>query len=305
MSEIQSIGMWGGNTYQSFILKPVTAPTGFDFYLEEYDSSTVWRYRSRIEIIKAGDPDYLDLEFWYVQFRRYEDGTEKNKIAFGLRDMDGNYVVTDPLTSIKLYDKDGIQVPLSDRKFYSLSKFLNGRYDAAQGRWSFDSAFVNDSGYGPEFSVPFKVDGNYHLEVSDGARTYHGFQHFAGKEMLPIIPSTSFRAIKNSEGSLILTWDVPSQLEFINSGLQTSVRAWIDVYQGSAVAAELWLNNLPTHLGYAIIPQTVMQMLEAEGDSPTFQLQLRTIDNFNRTYSNAVPLSQLKKPGGAVVIPLN
>jgi len=56
------------------------------------------------------------------------------------------------------------------------------------------------------FDAPLKPDiGNYHLRVSDGQRTYHGYRTFGGAKILPCILSTGFHAYRNDDESLLIT----------------------------------------------------------------------------------------------------
>ena len=69
---------------------------------------------------------------------------------------------------------------------------------------------------------------------------------------------------------------------------------------------DLWVTQ-PTLLGIVIVPSSVMQTLKAEGNTLEARIQMRTNDNNNRTYSNAVNLDAIKRVRRqkVVVIPLN
>jgi len=120
---------------------------------------------------------------------------------------------------------------------------------------------------------------------------------FGGIKDLPIIPSDSIFFRRDSEGNIIWTWDVP---EGISRDLETSVRAFIDMYDDNEWKGDLTV-KVPTHLGRVFIPADVFQSIEGRADElgcDTLKvcIQLRTNDNYNRTYSNSITLEEAGDP---------
>ncbi|CAN2050462.1 exported hypothetical protein [Candidatus Magnetomoraceae bacterium gMMP-13] len=223
------------------------------------------------------------LEFWYVQSRKYEDGRDVNIVAFALKDAQDNYVMSNIVKSATLYDPNGNEVILSDLEFWA-GESLGGSYDAESEEWQYNEDFEDESGYYSAFQETLKI-GDYHLVVIDENNViYDEYWEFDQKADLPIISSNSFDVRKDASGNFIWSWDVP-----VISDLDTSVRAWIDIYNDETPIGDL-IAKIPTNMGQLFVPNTVFQKIESKGNKFFIGLHIRTNDNNNRSYSNEIEI---------------
>ncbi|MGE0085902.1 MAG: hypothetical protein AB7S75_15955 [Desulfococcaceae bacterium] len=227
--------------------------------------------------------DAASLIFDQLQHRKYEDGTDINRISFSFKDQSGNLIIDNIVKSVELSDPDGIVIQLSNIVFNPFYKALYGSYDAQNGKWNYGSSFSSAE---PYYSLNFNESlksGQYHLKVTDNSNiVYDADRTFNGEIVtLPVISSKSFYAYRDSSGNLIWTWSRPSDLD---TGLNTSVRAFVSIYNNDQYMGELYV-TVPTHLGYLFVPNDVYQKVLAEGSIFKLGIQLRTNDNQNRSYS--------------------
>lgn len=224
------------------------------------------------------------LEWWYVQHRKYQDGSEFNVANFAMKDSGNNYILEDvvSLSSIAVYDPDGAQLTLTKAEFGGKYKVAYGGYDSNNGRAYYDNALHDESFYSVRFNDQLKT-GTYHLVVADkSGTTYNAYLNFNSIQDIPVIPSNTFCAFKDNGGNLIWKWGIPS---YINAS--TSVRAFVDSYSGGTLISEIYL-QVPTHMGWAFVPQNLLQLIEGPGNILKLGIQLRTNDNNNRAYSTMI-----------------
>ena len=250
------------------------------------------------------------VNFDVIQHRKYENGNEFNRAAFSVRESDGGpYVMSDVINinTITLYDPDGTEILPTKVIFDPSWRALYGNFSSTTGQWNFNAAFSSpEPAYYINFDEPL-IQGTYHLYAEENDGTPHDvYKEFNALANLPTISSSTFRGYEDSAGDFILTWDLPVDLYFWTSGLSTSYRVIITVSMDGSYSGDLWVTQ-PTPLGLIIVPSTVMQTLKAEGNTLKAQIQIRTNDNNNRTYSNAVNLDAIKtfRRQKVVVIPLN
>ncbi len=234
------------------------------------------------------------ISYVYVQHRLYEDGREFNRLYAEIRDENGEYPIEDTLSGMTLFAPDGTELTLSEIKFGTYNS-INGRYDESTGQYNYDGTnFSFGSGHTAVIEAPLE-QGIYHLAVTDNqANTFERYHRFMGQVELPIVSSGTFRPSVDSNGNFTLTWDAPQNLDLT---LDVSSRFIINVYDNDIYTGELYV-SMPVDLGYIFIPANIVQALEAAGDRFDIRVQIRTNDNNNRTYSNALKLSSLSPPIG-------
>ena len=228
------------------------------------------------------------LDWWYIQHRKYQDGREFNASSFAMRDAGNNYILEDVVSSIALYDPDGAQITPTKAGFAGKYQIAYGGYDANNGWWYFDNALHDESGYSVTFDGILKT-GTYHLVVTDkNGATYEGYRNVNSIQELPVIASETFCAFKDNDGNLLWKWGIPS-----NINASTSVRAYVDSYNGGIFISEVYL-TVPTHMGWAVVPQNLLQLIEGQGNILKLGVQLRTNDNNNRAYSSMIEWNTAK-----------
>lgn len=116
---------------------------------------------------------------------------------------------------------------------------------------------------------------------------------FPGIVDLPIISSDSFETHWDEFGNFIWEWEVPYHLD---PTLETSVRAAIEIYDQEDNWVGDFTTKLPPHVGYLIVPSDVLSRIsELGGKKYKKQIQLRTNDGYNRSYSKEKPTKLFKK----------
>jgi hypothetical protein len=227
------------------------------------------------------------LEFWYIQNRSYENGNSLNKVSFAMKDMEGNYILDDVLTSIELFDPDGTQIQPNEDGFGGSYQTVYGQYQPYDGWWSFGDTLRDESWYYINFDEPLK-EGDYHLVVTDqSGNQYEAYATFNGVQSLPAISSETICAFQDSEGNIQWKWEIPPD-KFSN--VSTSIRTWLTGYSaGGNYLGEIY-SRVPTHMGWSFAPANLIQQLEQAG-AETFQIgiHVRTNDNNNRFYTSQVP----------------
>ena len=84
-----------------------------------------------------------------------------------------------------------------------------------------------------------------------------------------------------------------------------SIRCWLDIFNGDDYVGMVYV-TVPALLGGMYVPGSVMAQARQKGDRFDLGLHIRTNDNSNRYYTNAIKLSDLKSQRASkkVVIPL-
>jgi hypothetical protein len=223
----------------------------------------------------------LDIDWFWVQHRVYEDGKDFNRLGFSLRYEDGSYPLTDVVRNVTLTDNHGNSVPYRDLRFWS-EENLFGRYDGWAGTWSYDE-FQFESGHTADIDDPL-VEGTYNLTITDlSGNTYESEYKFNGLVNLPIISRYFFYVSRKSK-NLVWRWHITPELYHLGFTYETQVRAIIEIYNNNQYVGAAWLTT-PTHMGKIIIPPGVVEKIASKGNRFDFIMQLRTRDNNNRTYS--------------------
>ena len=107
---------------------------------------------------------------------------------------------------------------------------------------------------------------------------------FNKRVVLPIINADSMQIQTDSYGNMIWTWQIPAELGRLSFNHKTRARASIDIYKNKKNIAYFSI-ILPVHMGYALIPNDVVQKLNQKGGRFELKVSLETRDKNNRTYS--------------------
>jgi hypothetical protein len=233
-----------------------------------------------------------DVSWMYVQNRRYENGRNLNRLAFGLVDEKG-YILTDgsSVADVKLYAPGGGPVKLSKYKFDSDEEIF-GLYDAFKSQWFYSDNWQRDNWFRANFSEPL-IPGLYRLKVvtADGKMAE---SRFKVKKLvdLPIISSSSFKFYPDALGNVIWKWDIPDNLGYMIFKQETEARASIDIYKNNKNVAYFFV-KIPSHMGYVFIPRNVVEKIHSKGDQFGLRIQLETKGKFSRTYSNTLLITDM------------
>jgi len=253
-------------------------------------------------LMLLGDAFAADVSWMYVQNRRYENGRNINRLAFGLVDEKGR-ILTDgrSVADVKLYAPGGKPVRLKKLRFDSDEEIF-GLYDAIQSQWRYSSDWQFDSWFRANFSEPL-VAGTYRLKVTtrDG-RTAEDSCRVNPVIALPIISAQSFTFHPDAAGNVIWKWDLSDDLGRLVFNRPTEARAAIDIYKDDKSVAYFFV-KIPTHVSYVFIPRNMVAKIDARGDQFGLKVQLETRDKNSRTYSNTVWIkamtATLPQPDGA------
>ena len=241
----------------------------------------------------------FNFQWWYVQHRKKGDGSDYNRICFGLFYNDSINITDDVVDTVELFDPAGDSISLGEIKFLTEGEnSLYGGYNGNTSQWYYGDWGENiDHYYSINFGSLLQT-GTYHMRVTlNDVQEINLYKDFEGLKDLPVISSDSFYMRKDSEDNTIWTWDVP---DGISQDWQTSARAFVFMYDENEYIGDLTV-KVPAHMGYVFIPADVLLKLEErvntlDCDTVKLCVQLRTNDNCNRTYSNEITLEEAENP---------
>jgi hypothetical protein len=226
----------------------------------------------------------VEIAWMYVQHRAYDEGTSVNRLGFGLIDDQLNYLTTDSaVNEVKLYNSQGKEVKLAPHRFGRVSE-IYGSYDAKNSQWRYNKKWQLDSWFSVDILEEL-VPGRYRLQVktSDGKTTERA-SDFNRRIDLPFVDEKSMRLQQDSHGNLIWTWKVPEEMGFLALQTKTRARAAIDIYKNDENVA-YFSTILPSHMGYLLLENEVVRLINEKGDRFELKISLETRDKNNRTYS--------------------
>jgi len=245
----------------------------------------------------------------YIQYRHNEDGSEFNRLYFEIQDDAGDWISDgNVVTDVKLFDPNNKMVDLVEVGFGGLIDFIAGGFNLTSGQWEFDASYPI-SGFYYNFSEPL-ISGQYRLEVTttEGQLPNKFYTFSQQVDNFPFFSSRTFEIYHDSAGNVYWSWDLPKDAIAVAETYSTSIRAFVDVYDGVQETAILW-PTVPTHMNSLFIPSTVVQELMSKGDKFKFIVSFRTNDNQNRSYSKSITVSDMlptvTKKKQVVVIPLH
>jgi len=228
------------------------------------------------------------LTYFYVQNRTTENGKKYNRLGFECKDVNNQYISTNVLGSVVLTDPNGKIVNLTTPVNFGTGYTTDSYYDASNGRWIYSAPYFY-SQYSAEFSDQL-ITGTYRLTFTDTDGKISQMNYSFNKIVdLPIIPSRSYHYYRDQDGNFLWDW----QVQYVDPTIQTSVRAWITIYDAQGnYWGELWV-KVPTNMGWLFVPKEIYDVVLSMGRTFSLQTQIRTDDNNNRAFSNAVPMSNL------------
>lgn len=244
----------------------------------------------------------------YIQYRHNEDGSEYNRLYFEIQDDAGDWISDgNVVTDVKLFDPNDAMVNIVEVGFGGLIDFIAGRFNLTSGQWEFDASYPI-SGFYYNFSEPL-ISGQYRLEVTttEGQLPDKLYTFNQQVDDFPFFSSRTFEIYHDTAGNVYWSWDLPKDAIATAETYSTSIRAFVDVYNGETETALLW-PTVPTHMNSLFIPNTVVQELVSKGDKFKFIVSFRTNDNQNRSYSKSITvtdmLTTVPKKKQVAVIPL-
>ena len=260
--------------------------------------------------IQAGTSAAYNLVWADIQFRVYESGDTKNKLAFGITDNSGNYVnSTSAVTGVTLKYPNGDPVnSLSSVELDPLWDHYPARFDSASSSWVYLTPGQYSEFY--FYILDPLVTGNYAFEVSmENGQKLTDTINFDLLVSLPIISSRTFQIQTDSAGNLYWTWDIPEQLLTMHQTYDLIIKAGV-VAQVSGKTVSLYWPTIPVEMGSSFVPSSIYQNLVSAADEIFFSLHVRDSEGIVRAYSNPIWLKDLSTPVSisprktAVVIPL-
>jgi hypothetical protein len=148
----------------------------------------------------------------------------------------------------------------------------------------------------------------YELSVTcDDDVTYTATRIFNQAVDIPIVSSSSFQVLRDSNGNVYFSWEIPKELLEIADSYDLEYRPYLVAKTGGVIKALLW-PRAPVHINMLYLPSSVLQQLDGQGTSYSYGVHVRTSDAQNRSYSNAVVVSDLlttvKKKNKVAVVPI-
>ena len=233
-----------------------------------------------------------EVSWMYIQNRKYENGRNINRLAFGLVDEKGHNLTDESsIVDVKLYEPGGKPVKLSKYRFDSDEEIF-GIYNAIKSQWLYTDYWQRDSWFRANFSEPL-ASGTYRLKVAtaDGSMAEGGFR-FKKIVDLPIISSNSIKFYPDALGNVIWKWDIPDNLGYMIFRQETAARASIDIFKNKKNVAYFFV-KIPSHMSYVFIPRNLVEKINSKGDQFGLRIQLESKGKFSRTYSNTLVVDNM------------
>lgn len=246
-----------------------------------------------IFLLTAGNALAVEISWMHVQHREYGSGKSINRLGFGLIDDNGYYLKSNEnIIEIKLYNSDRKELKLSTVKFDSVEE-VSGFYDYKNSQWYFSKGWEFESWFSAVILESLNP-GAYRLKITTAEgrsveRTFIFNQHVA----LPIIDSKSFKLDIDQAGNLIWSWSIPVELGQLSRDHKMRARAAVDISKNKKSVGYFSI-ILPVHMGYAFIPQEVVQSLNHKGNQFEMKISLETRDKNNRTYSKPLIVREMR-----------
>jgi len=245
-----------------------------------------------ISLLTIGNAVSAEIAWMHVQHREYGEGKNVNRLSFGIVDDEIQYLTSDSkIKDVMLFDPNGKSVKLSPAKFGALFE-IYGTYDSKNSQWLYNRSWQHDSWFSVDISTEL-TPGLYRLKVTttDGKVAERAYP-FNKRVVLPVVNSDSIRLQPDSDGNLIWTWQIPSELGSLSFTHKTRARASIDIYRND-INVGYFSIILPVHMGFVVIPGEVVQKINQKGTRFVLKISLETRDKNNRTYSKPYVLELL------------
>ncbi|UCE56561.1 MAG: hypothetical protein JSV31_14270 [Desulfobacterales bacterium] len=245
-----------------------------------------------ILFVAIGNTLSAEIAWMHVQHREYGEGKSLNRLGFGLVDDQIQYITDDAtVKDMTLYDPNGKPVKLSPHRFGNVFE-IYGTYDSKNSQWLYNKSWQFDSWFSVDILTSL-IPGVYRLKVTttDGKVAERAYP-FNKRVVLPVIDSGSMQLQPDPYGNLIWTWQIPAELARLSFNHKTRARASIDIYKDKKNIAYFSI-ILPVHMGYALIPNDVVQKLNQKAGRLELKVSLETRDKNNRTYSKPYVVDNL------------
>jgi len=236
------------------------------------------------------------ISFWYAQHRRYEDGRVLNPFIvefqhFFNKHVPAEYIVSDPEASITLYDDADQVVPLINESLWTWN-VAYGHYNG-EGDFYYPDEFDHEGYINAEIPGDLVPGTTYHLEVTgiDG-ETYEADYLFNDFVPLPFIRANTF-VTEFVGDNFIWQWTPASPIP-----ADTSLRANIKLFNGETYIGDHWI-KVPSDIDPSQLSIPGSLLRPNSSNRLKLQIEIRTNDNNNRTYSNriSIPLEDDDKDG--------
>jgi len=250
-----------------------------------------------ISFLTIGNVISAEIAWMHVQHREYGEGKSVNRLSFGIVDDEIQYLTSDSkIKNVMLFDPNGKSVKLSPAKFGAIFE-IYGTYDFKNSQWLYNRSWQHDSWFSVDILTTL-IPGLYRLNVTtaDGKVAERAYP-FNKRVVLPVVNSDSIQLQPDSDGNLIWTWQIPSELGSLSFTEKTRARASIDIYRND-INVGYFSIILPVHMGFVFIPNNLVQQINQKGDRLELKILLETRDKNNRTYSKPYVLDLLPATSG-------
>jgi hypothetical protein len=249
-------------------------------------------YSNFVTIWSTSYPSNYIIDYVYVQYRRYGDGSTRRQIWVDVRDSLDNQP-GDVLSSLELLDNSGQPFNFSSLGFYQATEYY-AWYNPASGGWDENLQGNPASGYSGRIDTPSLGPGNYTFTAVDTSqqdlvpRTYI----FKGEyPNLPVVDSNTINDTWHGDGSLTIDWDLPAEVQSLDPA-EWRMDVFIDVRQSGSSTGIGYFGRLPLDLTpqHIDLSPDMVAILQSLGDELHCRVRVRKNDNSYRSYSNPVTI---------------
>ncbi len=228
------------------------------------------------------------VDFYHAQDRFYQNsGSNHFRVGFAIKDDDGNFLdqsnkpaninVTSAYTPA-----GGTQTALTSfREGFSVYEWSSGR--KTQDGWVY-SDFNQENYYGARYTV-LTTAGGIDIDVDLDGQIFNHQYDFTGPRAL-VAPDISSLRKTYADGGLLISWDPleSSESDVSMRGILTSS------FGGQYKEVQARLNSTDSEM---FIPELLLTQMGLTESDLTFTLQMRTIDGFNRYYTNGTDVQSM------------
>jgi hypothetical protein len=238
-------------------------------------------YSNSVTIWSRSYPSNYKMDYTYVQYRRYGDGSSRRQIWVDVRDSGGN-LPGDVLSSLELLDNSGQPFNFSSLGFSQSTEYY-AWYNPASGGWDENLQGTPAAGYWGRIDTPSLGPGNYTFTAVDTSqqdlrpRTYI----FKGEyPNLPVVDSNTINTTWNGDGSLTIDWDLPAEAQSLDPA-EWRMDVFIDVRQGGSGTGHGYFGRVPLDLTpqHIDLSPAMVAKLQSLGDELHCRVRVRKNDN--------------------------
>jgi hypothetical protein len=256
------------------------------------NDSTNRGYSSEIVLWTHGAyPSLYHINYTYVQYRLYEDGSVRRQIWMELKDDSGNYP-SNVLKSLELRDSAGQLLALSPSPpaFYPETDYV--AQDTGAG-WQEDLIGLSYTGYWATVATSSLKPDNYQFAVVDTSDLAPGPWSFtfSGEQLnVPVVKSSTVNPTWQADGGLGITWTLPAEAQLLNP-TAWRVEVYIGVFQSGIDTGQCYFGRVPLNVPQQVtLSAGMVNKLKSLGDELRCYIRVRKNDNAIRSYSNTITL---------------